>query len=163
MPQLVRVPSTLRREVGDVTVSIAAPPSEVFAYLVDPRNRPEWQVSLRRVADVVPLGDGPGDVGTSWTDVTVVPFVKPRMEVVDNDFPRQWVETGQWRFVDATLTLIVDEGPHGTSTVRARAAFTIPSLFAPAMLVLKAVVPSAIRADLQSAADRIAERRASSR
>ena len=44
----------------------------------DPRNRPDWQSSLRRVDDV----HGAGELGTTWVDVTAV-GARPRMEVTD--------------------------------------------------------------------------------
>ena len=155
----MRIPSTVRRAVADVSVSFDAPPDEVFDYLVDPENRPQWQASLRAIADLMPLGDHPGDVGTSWTDVTVVPCVRPRMDVVRSARPRRWVEIGQWRFVDAALVLTVDRASDGSTTVGARAVFTLPIVLAPVFIPLAVVVPPAVRLDLRSAASAITARR----
>ena len=96
----------------------------MFDYLTDPRNRAQWQSSLRRVDDVAELGDRPGDVGTSWTDVTVVPGVAPRLEVTACEPPRLWREIGTWRSVDAVLTLELDDRDGGTD-VRAQAILTV--------------------------------------
>lgn len=49
----------------DPAVFVAAPREVVYDYLADPRNRPEWQASLRRV-DL--LDEGPPRVGTRWVD-----------------------------------------------------------------------------------------------
>ena len=155
----MRIPSTVRRAVADVSVSFDAPPDEVFDYLVDPANRPQWQASLRAIADLMPLGDRPGDVGTSWTDVTVVPGVRPRMEVVRSARPQRWVEIGQWRFVDAALVLTVDRATDGSTTVGARAVLTLPIVLAPVFIPLAVVVPPAVRLDLRSAASAITARR----
>lgn len=155
----LRIPTTVRRAVADVTVSFDASPDEAFDYLADPRNRPQWQASLRAITDVMPLGDHPGDVGTSWTDVTVVPGVRPRMEVVGSDRPQRWVEIGQWRFVDAALVLTIERASDGSTTVGARAVFTLPLVLAPVFVPLAVVVPSAVRVDLRAAAAAITAHR----
>lgn len=155
----LRIPLTVRRAVADVTVHVDAPPADVYDYLVDPRNRPEWQVSLREIRRFAPLGDGPGDVGTSWTDITVIPGLHPRMEVVKSRRPERWVEVGQWAFVDAALVLAIESAADDTSTVSARAVFTLPTVLAPILPVLSIVVPPAVRADLDSAARVVVERR----
>ena len=54
----------------DVPVPVA------FAYLADPRNRPEWQSSLRRVEL---LDEGEPRVGMRWRDHTAVRMV-PEMD-----------------------------------------------------------------------------------
>ncbi|MGW0455658.1 MULTISPECIES: SRPBCC family protein [Gordonia] len=156
---LPHFPSTVRRAVADVSVSIDASPDDVFDYLADPRNRPEWQASLRAIADLMPLGDHPGDEGTSWTDVTVVPGVRPRMEVVRSARPRRWVEIGQWRFVDAALVLTIERASNGSTTVSARAVLTLPLVLAAAFVPLAVVVPHAVLADLRAAANAIPEHR----
>ncbi|TYL45347.1 SRPBCC family protein [Nocardioides sp. BGMRC 2183] len=74
----------------------AVAPAELYAVLADPRRRPEWQSSLRRVADVVPGAGGAASSGTTWTDVTVVPGIRPRMRTTLAEPPRRWAEEGQW-------------------------------------------------------------------
>ena len=76
-------------------------PAEVaFDYLADPRNRPEWQPSLRAVE----LIDDDVEVGQRWVDVTR-PGLRPAMRTVELDRPRVWAETGTWRGVEAFVRL----------------------------------------------------------
>jgi hypothetical protein len=122
----------------------------VFAYLSDPTKRPEWQSSLRRVADV----RGTGDVGTTWRDVTMV-GARPHMEVTHHELDSSWEEVGRWRGIDATLRLGFT--PLGSGT-RVHVAFdiTTPSrVLGPLVAVLNRLAPGAVRADLQRAVRRI--------
>jgi hypothetical protein len=80
------------------TLVIDAPPGTVLAYLADPRNRPAWQPSLRRV---VLLDDGPPRFGQRWVDVTAV-GIRPRMRTTALAGDR-WSERGDWRGVSAAL------------------------------------------------------------
>lgn len=84
----------MRPVAFDVPVEVA------FDYLVEPRNRPEWQSSLRRVEHV----HGDARVGQTWVDVTG-PGLRPAMETTRLDRPSVWTERGTWRRVEATLTL----------------------------------------------------------
>jgi uncharacterized protein YndB with AHSA1/START domain len=81
-------------------VHFGVPAEVAFDYLVDPRHRPEWQSSLRRVEHV----DGDPRVGQAWVDVTG-PGLRPAMETTALDRPTRWTERGTWRGVTATLTL----------------------------------------------------------
>src|SRR4051794_34525467 len=81
-------------------VAFAVPAEVAFDYLVDPRNRPEWQSSLRKVE----LVEGEPRVGQEWVDVTSA-GVRPRMVTTVLDRPRTWSEKGEWRSIQATLTL----------------------------------------------------------
>ncbi|MYR05556.1 SRPBCC family protein [Gordonia sp. SID5947] len=143
---------THRVRIADVTVPFAASPEVAFAYLVDPGTRHEWQSSLRRVADLAPVGQRPGDTGTSWTDITLVPWVHPRLEVVECAPPRRWREIGRWWLVDASLSLAVESGSDGRTHVRAQAFLTVPALLAPPVVALKTLAPFALRADMRAAA-----------
>jgi hypothetical protein len=93
-----------------------------FAYLADPGNRPEWQSSLRRVADVVPAGGDVLAAGTTWTDVTVVPGVRPRMRTTVSDSPYRWVEEGSCGPFRARLELVLTADGGGCRVV---AEFTV--------------------------------------
>ena len=84
----------MRPVAFDVPVEVA------FDYLVEPRNRPEWQSSLRRVEHV----RGEPRVGQTWVDVTV-PGLRPRMTTTVLQRPRRWTEVGRWHGIDAELTL----------------------------------------------------------
>ncbi|WP_324290148.1 SRPBCC family protein [Gordonia sp. SL306] len=130
----------------------AASPTTTFDYLVDPENRPRWQSSLRRIEDLSPVGDRAGGTGTSWRDITLVPWVRPHLEVVECAAPLRWREIGRWWFVDASLSLAVSALPDGRTEVRARAYLTVPLVLAASALALKMLAPSALRADLHLAA-----------
>ncbi|MCW2784288.1 MAG: hypothetical protein JWP74_805 [Marmoricola sp.] len=99
-------------------------PAEVaFDYLVDPRNRPQWQSSLRRIEGLtteVPA------VGQAWIDVTA-PGPRPAMETTTFERPTTWTERGTWRGISAELTLTFVDRPGGcavlaTASVRGRGA-----------------------------------------
>lgn len=85
----------MRPVTFDVPVGVA------FDYLVDPRNRPEWQSSLRRVQLD---GDPEPRVGQTWVDVTSA-GVRPAMRTTVLERPKAWAERGVWRGIEATLTL----------------------------------------------------------
>jgi hypothetical protein len=114
-----------------------------FDYLVDPRRRPEWQSSLRRVSEV----DGEPRVGQTWVDETK-PGIKPRMRTTELDRPAHWSESGTWRFVRADLTLDLAETPTGC-TVDYR--FRVHAL-GPLGVAATAVSVPAVGADLRRAA-----------
>ncbi|GAA3713886.1 SRPBCC family protein [Gordonia hankookensis] len=143
---------TRRVLIADVTVPFGAPPTTTFDYLVDPENRPHWQSSLRRIEDLAPVGDRAGGTGTSWRDITLVPWVRPRLEVIECVAPLRWREIGRWWFVDASLSLAVSALPDGRTEVRARAYLTVPLILSASTLVLTMLAPFALRADLDSAA-----------
>jgi hypothetical protein len=87
-----------------VEVGFDVPAEVAYDYLVDPRNRPEWQSSLRSVELD---GDGPVRVGMRWTDVTRL-GPRPEMELVGSDRPDLWTERGRWRGIEAQLTMIFE-------------------------------------------------------
>ena len=86
-------------------VAFPVPADRAFAYLADPRNRPRWQSSLRAVADVAVAAGGPTAEGVTWTDVTVVPGVRPRMRTTRSTPSSRWVEEGVFGPFRATLAL----------------------------------------------------------
>lgn len=121
----------------------------VFDYLVDPRNRPEWQSSLRRVSSVA----GEVGVGQTWVDETL-PGLKPRMRTTEYDRPVRWSESGTWRFVRAELTLeLEDERPGASSHVDYR--FRIHAL-GPLGTLATLLSVRAVGSDLRRAASRLA-------
>ena len=114
-----------------------------FDYLSDPRRRPEWQSSLRRVSAV----DGEPRVGQTWVDETKV-GIKPRLRTTELDRPVRWSESGAWRFVRADLTLDLAETPTGCAVgYRLR----IHAL-GPIGVATSALSVAAVRADLRRAA-----------
>ncbi|QZY28857.1 SRPBCC family protein [Nocardioides coralli] len=83
------------------TVDVAHPPETMFRYLVDPRNRPEWQSSLLSVK----LHDrGEPRVGTTWRDNTLA-GVRPQMEITVLEPFRVFEEVGTWRGIRARLEM----------------------------------------------------------
>ncbi|WP_238419468.1 SRPBCC family protein [Gordonia sp. 'Campus'] len=149
--------SPARVTVIDSVVAFDAPIDVVFDYLADPANRPEWQSSLRRIDDLRQVGDRAGGVGTSWTDVTVVPGVSPRMEVTACEPGRVWREIGRWRSVDAVLTLTFEEREGGTD-VHAEAVLTVPAVGGLVLSATRWPAARAVRADLDRAARILAGR-----
>jgi hypothetical protein len=150
--------------VARFSIHVGAPLPEVYEYLADPQNRPEWQSSLR---SVVMLTDGPLRVGTAWVDRTAA-GVNPRMEIIDlvppgsgSDRPVTWSEAGQWRGIEAMLTLTFEpaqEDPHATCVWGVADIVSGPVWLLPVRAVLRLLAPAAVRSDLRRAA-RIIESR----
>jgi Polyketide cyclase / dehydrase and lipid transport len=72
-----------------------------YAYLADPRNRPEWQGSLKNVEMI---DEGEPRVGMRWRDHTVARIV-PDMQITAMVPSELWAETGHWRGISAVLEL----------------------------------------------------------
>lgn len=123
-----------------------APVARSYAYLADPRTRPEWQSSLRRIEDL----RGGGEVGTTWTDVTTA-GVRPRMEITEVETDRVWTEVGRWRAVRAELRMVFTPTAAGGTAVVADVRLELPGPFAPVAWGLRLVAPYAVRADLRGA------------
>ncbi|MCR5976538.1 SRPBCC family protein [Gordonia jinghuaiqii] len=153
--------SPARVPVLDTVVGFTTPIEVTFDYLADPTNRPQWQSSLRRIDDLRGVGERAGDVGTSWTDVTVVPGVTPRMEVTECRPHRVWQEIGRWRSVDAVLTLTFEERSDGGTDVHAEAVLTVPAAGGLVLNAARWPAARAVRADITRAAAILAEQRSS--
>ena len=117
-----------------------------FDYLVDPRRRPEWQSSLRRVSHV----DGEPRVGQTWVDETKA-GIKPRLRTTELVRPARWSESGTWRFVRADLTLELAETPSGCAVDYRFRIHTLGPLGA----VVSRISAPVVRADLRRAASRL--------
>ena len=122
-------------------------PQEAYDYLVDPRNRPAWQSSLRAVRLVDPL---PVHAGMRWLDVTW-PGLQPVMVLTVDDPPRRWVEEGSWHGVRAELSLGFAESATGCVVT---VAFRLwgPRLLTPLWAALTRAARPAVVADLRRAA-----------
>jgi uncharacterized protein YndB with AHSA1/START domain len=133
-----------------VEVGFAQPIARVYAYLADPRNRPAWQTSLRRIEL---LGEGPPRVGLTWIDVTSA-GARPVMAISEMSPPEDgratWVEEGTWRRIEARLVLDFRETSSGT-LVHAGFTITGPTPLAPVIAVLNRLAPYAVRSDLRRA------------
>jgi len=130
------------------SVEYAVPASVASDYLADPRHRPEWQSSLRRVTL---LDDGGVRVGQRWRDHTAVGMT-PLMETTELQPGAVWSETGRWRGVQADLTLRFQDLPSGTgSRVDAELEIRGTGPWRPvAWAATRAGLP-AVRADLKRA------------
>jgi uncharacterized protein YndB with AHSA1/START domain len=138
--------------VTSPVVAFAVPREVAFDYLVDPRNRPEWQFSLTRVAGV----DGEPRVGQTWVDVTA-PGLRPAMETTELDRPRRWGERGTWRGFHADLALDFAEAPGGCE-VAVSMSLAGRGVRAPLARLLGVVAPYAVRGDLRRAATALSRR-----
>ncbi len=136
------------------TVRLDAPVSAgvLFDYLTDTHRRPEWQSSLRAVADV----QGTGGTGTTWTDVTAV-GARPQLRVTEAERPRLWSEVGHWQGLTAELRLDLIEYAPARTRVDATFRITGVGVFAAAAAVLQHLAGPAIKADLQRAVRLAAE------
>ncbi len=134
-----------------ITLDLPHEPAVLFPYLAEPRNRPEWQSSLRAVDEV---DDGEPHAGMHWRDVTKV-GVKPQMQLTEVTPFRTLAEVGTWRGVDAVLTLRFVKVASGTRlTAEGRVIGRGP--FALAAAVAGRLAPGAVEADLRRASDVLA-------
>ena len=90
------------RTVGPVRFDV--PATAAYAYLADAGNRPAWQASLRRVAQV-------SADQRRWRDVTWVPGVSPAMVETLAEPPHRWAEAGTAGPFTAHLLLELTEEP----------------------------------------------------
>lgn len=128
-------------------VQMPVPAEVAFGYLVDPRNRPEWQSSLRSVE--VPAAEEP-HLGQAWRETTSV-GVRPQMETTALAPFVLWTERGTWRGVTATLTLHFTDTAGG-SRVRAEGEVTGTGIWALPAGAAGLLASQAVAADLRKAA-----------
>ena len=128
------------------SVLFRQPPDVVFGYLADPRNRPQWQSSLRAVE----MHDhGEPRVGMRWRDLTG-PGFRPEMEITQLVPYRVWAETGSWRGVTAHLTLRFTGVGTGTR-VTAEVEIESEGLWRAVSAVVRRLAPAALGHDLERA------------
>jgi uncharacterized protein YndB with AHSA1/START domain len=134
-------------------VDFAVPVEVAFAYLADPRHRPEWQSSLRSVEL---LDDGEPRVGMRWRDHTAARIV-PDMEITVMDPGRVWGEVGNWRAFSALLLLTFEPTPTGCA-VHVQFRVTAGGLLTPFgwLASVGGVLP--VRSDVKNAARILADR-----
>ena len=124
-----------------IEVAFPVPADRAYAYLADPRNRPAWQSTLRAVAAV-------RDDDSAWTDVTMVPGVRPRMRTTTAEPPYHWVEEGRCGPFRARLALtFVPDG----AGCRVSADFAVHGLGVGGIVTRAA--RATVAADLRRAAD----------
>ncbi len=90
-------------------VDFEVPLAVAYAYLADPRNRPEWQASLKSVEM---LDEGEPRIGMRWRDHTAARIV-PDMQITAMDSGELWAEMGQWRGISAILMLTFEPAATG--------------------------------------------------
>jgi uncharacterized protein YndB with AHSA1/START domain len=89
----------------DPAVFIPGPREEVFGYLADPRNRPEWQASLERVEL---LDEGEPRIGMRWVDhVRVGPTFE--LQIIGMEPSSMWAELGTIGPLRSFVTLLFDD------------------------------------------------------
>jgi hypothetical protein len=132
-----------------VVVRLHHPVARAFDYLADPRHRPEWQSSLRRVEM---LSEQTAGVGTRWRDVTWL-GVSPELRVVTHEPQQAWAEEGRWRGITASLLIIfVAQGDETDLEMSVRLRGT--GIWRLPAAVAGLLTPAALRSDL-ARADRI--------
>jgi uncharacterized protein YndB with AHSA1/START domain len=125
---------------------IQQPLTKVYPYLAEPRNRPTWQSTLRRV-DM--LTKGPPGRGTRWRE-RAVGFGTSEMEIIAFEPNRVWGEHARSAVGEATITLYFEEeaGTPPVTRVRVEAELALPRLLGP---VARLVMTRLIRSDLARA------------
>lgn len=118
-------PQTGPRMLGG-RVAFAAPLQVAYDYLADPRNRPEWQSSLKGVEMI---DEGEPRVGMRWRDRTAARIV-PEMEITVLEPGKVWAEVGRWRSISALLVLKFEPSATGC-VVDVRFHVAAPGLLAP--------------------------------
>jgi hypothetical protein len=128
------------------TVRYAVPVPVAFGYLADPRNRVEWQSSVRGVEL---LDEGAPRVGMRWRDLTAV-RLDAEMQITELETDVLWAETGRWRAIEADLRLRF--APHrGGCSVDVEFEVRGPGLLRPAGWAASGAGLFAVRSDLRRA------------
>ena len=133
-----------------VTLDLPQPPEVLFRYLADPRNRPEWQSTLRTVEDV---DEGEPHEGMQWRDVTKV-GIKPHLRITELVPFRTLSEVGTWHGVEGLLTLRFLRTGDGTR-VTAEGSVVGHGALAVAAALAGRWAPTTIKADLERAGARL--------
>lgn len=131
----------------DAAVFVPAPRSEVFAYLADPRTRPEWQASLQRVEMI---DDGEPHVGMRWVDrLKLGPAFELQICGLEPD--EMWAEIGTTGPLTTFVTLFFEDeqqdGVPGTC-VRVVARVRGQRLARPLAWAATAMMTALVRVDL---------------
>ena len=129
------------------SVDIAAPREQVFDYFADPRNRADWQSSLKRIRM---LDSGDPREGIRWQDVTKVGVVAEMVTTVQ-ERPERWAETGTWRGVRADLTMIFENLANGGTRAHVEAQLYGEGAYAVFAIAAWPAMPVALRMDVKHA------------
>lgn len=134
--------------------TLAVPLPDVYAYLAEPKNRPEWQSTLRSVEM---LTEGETGIGTRWRE-NAIGFGTSEMEIVVFEPNRAWGERAKSPFGDAEVVLRFEPAGDGQEATRVRleAALEVSRLVAPAA---RLVLSTIFRHDLARAEKIVRSRR----
>lgn len=127
------------------------PVDRVFAYIADPRNRPNWQRTIR---EFEMLSDGEPRAGMRWREraLGAPPFI---MEITAFEPNRLWAERGTSPAVNGELTLhFQPEGPH--TRLRVIVDIDLKGFRKLAAPFIRLIGPREIRRDLNRAEKLIA-------
>lgn len=122
------------------------PVERVFEYLGDPRNRPEWQRTIR---EFEMISEGEPGIGMKWREraVGAPPFM---MEITGFEPNRVWAERGESKAVNGKLTLHFN--PEGNATrLRVIIDLELKGFRKIAGPLIKLIAPREIRRDLRRA------------
>lgn len=137
-----------------------SPRDEVFEYLANPANRPQWQASLLSVR--LPQRRATPRVGLRWRETTLV-GVRPRMEIEELEPGRRWSERGTWYGVTGILALSFSDVPARAGRggheclVEADGELTGRGLWGGFVRAAGVVAAVAVRSDLRRAARVLAD------
>ena len=136
-----------------VEVTLRQPVERVFAYLADPRNRPDWQSSIRSLEMI---DEGEPRVGMRWRE-RAAGFGTFDMEIATLEPNRVWAERGSSRLASIHLELrFTDLGD--TTRVALEATIDLRGPLSLLEPVQPLVLRPLMRADLRRAGDRIGAR-----
>jgi uncharacterized protein YndB with AHSA1/START domain len=125
------------------------PVEQAFAFIADPRHRPEWQSSLDAVEM---LSEGPPHVGMRWRE-RPAPGLTFEMELTELEPNRRWAERG--RASIGTVDVAVDFQPeNGDTHLHVTIDLRLHWLAKPLGLGARWLLPSAMRADLKRVEER---------
>ncbi|MEO5853607.1 MAG: SRPBCC family protein [Nocardioides sp.] len=144
----------MTRAEFSTSVDVPHAPKVAFTYLVDPRNRPEWQASLVSVR--LDRRDEQPAVGMGWRDTMVV-GVKPRMEITELVPYRVFTERGSWGGISMLLTLTFVATGNGCR-IRAEGRLEGSGLWAAPVRAGGFVASRSIRSDLERASRVLTDR-----
>ena len=136
----------------ELNKTLRVPPASAFEYFADPRNRPNWQRSLRRVELITA---GPPALGTRWREWPLG-LGEVELEIVRFERDRVWAEEAQTRLGRLTLVLVFEPAPTGTR-LGVEATLTLPPWASWADRAVAPLVRREIEGDLQRAARALAD------
>ncbi|HVH01022.1 MAG TPA: SRPBCC family protein [Miltoncostaeaceae bacterium] len=96
----------------DLEHVVAHPPSRVFAFMADVRNRPRWQENTR---DVEPITDAEPGVGTRWRE-TVKGIGTYEAECVEFERDARWVEAADLEIGSGRVEVTFAPADDGAAT-----------------------------------------------